>query len=74
MSEVKFVFNEHLPQASDQVSAILVDRKVFGCIADSLEERRFARIIPTNYKDMKGSIFCSDVIGIAVAYDCCGRK
>lgn len=38
MSEAKFVFNEHSPLASDQVTIILViDRKVFGCIADSLQ-------------------------------------
>ena len=56
-----------------QVLVILVvDTRVLGCVADSLQERRFASISPTDYKDTKTSIFRSEVIGITVAHDRCG--
>ena len=47
---------------------LVVDTRVLGCVADSLQERRFASISPTDYKDTKASIFCSEVIGITVAH------
>ena len=47
-----------------QVIIILVeDTWVFGGIADPLQERRFASISPSDYKDTKAGIFCSKVIG-----------
>ena len=61
MSEAEFIFrslNTH------QVLIIVVDTRILGCVADSLQQCCFASISPTNYKD---SIFRSDVIGISVA-------
>ena len=43
---------------------LIVDTRVLGCVADSLQERRFSRISPTDYKDTKESICPSEVIGI----------
>ena len=37
-----------------------------------MQERRFAGISPTDYKDTKASIFRSEVIGITVAHGRCG--
>jgi hypothetical protein len=36
---------------------LVVDTRVLGCVTDSLQERRFASISPTDYKDTKASIF-----------------
>ena len=47
---------------------LVVDTRVFGCVADSLQERRFASISPTDYKDTKASILRSEVVGITVAH------
>ena len=47
---------------------LVVDTRVLGCVADPLQERGFASISPTDYKDTKSSIFRSEVIGIAVAH------
>ena len=47
---------------------LVVDTRVLGCIADSLQERRFARISPSDYKDTKALISPSKVIGITVAH------
>ena len=55
-----------------QVLIIVVDTRVLGCVADSLQERRFASISPTDYKDTKASIFRSEVIEITVVHDRCG--
>ena len=44
---------------------LVVDTRILGCVADSLQDRRFASISPTDYKDTKISIFRSEVIGIA---------
>jgi hypothetical protein len=49
---------------------LVVDTRVLGRVTNSLQERRFASIGPTDYKDTKASIFRSEVIGIA--HDCCG--
>jgi hypothetical protein len=49
-----------------------VDTKILGCVADSLQERRFARIGPTDYKDTKASIFRPEAMGITVVHGCCG--
>ena len=51
---------------------LVVDTRVLGCVADSLQERRFASISPTDYKDTKASIFRSEVIESTVVHDCCG--
>ena len=53
---------------------LVVDTRVLSCVADSLQERRFASISPTDYKDTKASIFRSKLIGIIVAHRCdCGN-
>ena len=46
---------------------LIVDTRVLGCVADPLQECRFASISTTDYKDTKASIFRSEVIGINVA-------
>ena len=48
---------------------LVVDTRVLGCVADSLQECRFASISPTDYKDTKASIFRSEVIGVTVVHD-----
>ena len=50
----------------------VVDTKILGCVADSLQERRFAGIGPTDYKDTKASVFRSEVMGITVVHGRCG--
>ena len=53
-----------------QVLVILVvDTRVLGCVADSLQKRRFTSISSTDYKDTKAIIFRSKVIGIKIAHD-----
>jgi hypothetical protein len=55
MSEAEFIFRS---MNTHQVLIILVvDTRVLGCVADSLQERRFASISPTDYKDTKASIY-----------------
>ena len=44
---------------------LVVDARVLGCVADSLQQRRFAGISPTDYKDTKASILCSQIIGVS---------
>ena len=51
-----------------QVLIIIVDTRILCCVADSLQERRFASIGPSDYKYTKMSIFRSKMIGIAVAH------
>ena len=48
---------------------VVVDTRILRCVADSLQERHFASISPTNYKDTKVSIFRSEVIGITVFHE-----
>ena len=55
-----------------QVLIIVVDTRVLGCIANSLQERGFASIGPSDHKDAKASIFFSEFIWIKVAHGCCG--
>ena len=50
---------------------LVVDTRVLGCVADSLQERRFASISPTDYKDTKASIICSKLIVIKAAHGRC---
>ena len=70
MSEADFILRF---LKTHQVFVILVvDTRVLGCVADSLQERRFASISPTDYKDTKASIFRSKLIGIKVAHGRCG--
>ena len=47
---------------------LVVDTRVIGCVADSLQECRFASIGPSDYKYTKVSVFRSKIIGIAVAH------
>ena len=51
---------------------VVVDTRILSCVADSLQERHFASISPTNYKDAKVSIFRLEVIGITVVHGRCG--
>ena len=53
---------------------LVVDARFLGCIADSLQKRRFASISPSDYKDTKTGIFRSKVIGrlmVTVAHGRC---
>jgi hypothetical protein len=62
MSDAEFISR---PMNTHQVLIIIVvNTRVFGCVADSLQQRRFASIRPTDYKDTKASIFRSEVIGV----------
>ena len=54
---------------------LVVDTRILGCIADSLQKRRFAGISPSDYKDTKAGIFRSKIIGrlkVTVAHGRCG--
>ena len=67
MSEAEFIFRSMI---THQVLMVLVvDTRILGCVADSLQERRFSSISLTDYKDTKASIFGSEVIGITVVHD-----
>jgi hypothetical protein len=62
MLEAGFILS---PINAHQVLTIpVIHARVLGCVADSLQERRFARISPTNYKDTKARIFRSEIIGV----------
>ena len=68
MSEEDFIFKS---MNTHQVLVILVvDTRLLGCVTDSLQERRFASISPTDYKDTKASILRSEVIDFTVAHGC----
>ena len=45
------------------LAIVIVDTRVLGSVADSLQERRFPSIGPTDDKDTKASIFRSELIG-----------
>ena len=47
---------------SHQILIIIVDTRILGSVADSLQDSRFAGISPTNYKDTEESIFLSEVM------------
>ena len=51
-----------------QVLLIVVDTRILGCVTDSLQERRFSSIGPSDYKYTKVSILCSEVVGITIAH------
>ena len=64
MSEAEFIFrsiNTH-----QVLLIVVVDARILSCVADPLQERRFASIGPTDYKDTKVSIFRLEVVGITV--------
>jgi hypothetical protein len=65
-SEAKFIIFRSLN--AHQVLIIVVDTRIFGCVADSLQQRRFAGISPTDYEDAKSSIFRSEFIWIKAAH------
>ena len=50
---------------------LVVDARVLGCVADSLQVRRFARTSPSDYKDTKASKYFES-IGIMMAHGRCG--
>ena len=65
MSEADFIFRS---MKTHQVLLILVvDTRFLGCVADLLQEGRFASISLTDYKDTEAK-----VIGITVTHGCCG--
>ena len=51
---------------------LVVNTRVLGGVADSLQQRRFTSIGPTDYKDSKASIFRSEGIGSRVTHGRCG--
>ena len=60
MSEAEIMLDS---MKTHQVLAIvIVDTRVLRCVTDSLQERRFPSIGPTDYKDTKASIFRSEII------------
>ena len=65
-SEEEFIFRSM--KTYQVLFTLVVDTRVLGCIADSLQESRFARISPSDYKDTKALISPSKVIGITVAH------
>ena len=48
----------------------VVDARVLGCVADSLQVRRFARTSPSDYKDTKANKYFEG-IGIMMAHGRC---
>jgi hypothetical protein len=54
MSDAEFTFTS---MNTHQSFIIVGDTRILGCAADSLQERRFDSISPTDYKDMKASYF-----------------
>jgi hypothetical protein len=48
-----------------QILIVIVDTRILGCVADSLQKCGFASISPPDYKDTEASIFCSEIIWIA---------
>jgi hypothetical protein len=61
MSEAEIMLNSM--NTHQALTILVVDTRVLGCVADSLQERRFPSIGPTDYKDTKASIFRSEIIG-----------
>ena len=60
MLEVEFIL---ISRNTCQVLIILVIyTRVLGCVADSLQERRFASIGPTDYKDTEARVFLSQLV------------
>ena len=51
-----------------QILVIVVDTRILSCVANSLQECRFASIGPSDYKYTKVSVFSSEIIGIAVVH------
>ena len=64
MSEAEIIYRS---MDTHQVLVIVVDTWILRSVADSLKERRFASIGPSDHKDTEMSIFCSEIIGIGVA-------
>ena len=50
---------------------VVVDTRVIGCITNTLQERCFASISPTNYKNTKSSILRSLFISIRIVHGRC---
>ena len=67
--KIHLQFYEHTHQV---LIILVVDTRVLDCVTDSLQERRFASISPTDYENTETSIFCSKVIGFTVAHFRCG--
>ena len=70
MSEAEFILFRSLN--THEVLIIIEDTRILGCVADSLQERRFTSVGPSDHKDTKMSIFCSKIIGITVGHH--GRR
>jgi hypothetical protein len=60
LSKIHLQVYEHSPSSY----YVVEDTRILGCVADSLQQRRFASISQTDYKDTKASIFCSEIIWI----------
>ena len=54
--------------SAHQVLLIVINTRILGGVTDSLQERRFSSIGPSDYKYTKVSILCSEVIGITIAH------
>ena len=57
-----------------QVLIVVVDARVLSRVADTLQERCFASISPTDYKYSKASIHRSEVIVFTVAHFVVGGR
>ena len=70
---MKFIFG--FKKTHQVLIVLVVDARVFCGIADSLQERRFASISPSDYKNTKAGIFRPKVIRslkVTVAHGRCG--
>ena len=67
MSEAEFIFG--FLNTYQVLIIFVVDTRVLGRVADSLQEGGFSSISSADYKDTKTSICRSEVIGITIAHD-----
>ena len=71
MSDAEFIFRS--TNTHQVLIIVVIDARILGCVADSLQERRFASISPTDYKDTKASIFRLKVKGVTVVHVVVGK-
>ena len=53
---------------------LIVDTRILGCVADPLQERRFASISLTDHKDTKAFIFRSELIDFIESTPVVGKE
>ena len=58
-----FIFSSMNTHQVSVIKVLVIDG-VLSCVADSLQDRCFASISPTDYKDTKASKSCSKIIAI----------